>query len=217
MSGKNKDSKAGGYQRADATGTGTYYHSDFTYVRKKRGRLNVEVGGDEEGELNIVPYLDILINLIMFLLVGQSMMVALGMIDVTAPSYVAVPPNGGGPTPEQNAKKLQRLTVGVARNGFYIAATGGVLPGQEAPSSEVTKDGVAKQPPTVPLRPDRSYDFPGLARKLRGVKNAFPETKAVYVAADDNIPYEVIVKTLDASREDKQGELFPAVAFTQIN
>ena len=201
--------------------TGTYSHDDFTYVRRKRGRIAIDAGGEEAGELNIVPYLDIMINLIMFMLVIQTTIVSLGMIDVTAPTYATLQNNGDGPkpTPEANKKKLQRLTVGVAQTGFYIAAVGGVLPGETESSSpgQVTADGVAKTPPTVPLLADGAYDFRMLARKMRGIKSAFPDTEAIYVAADNNIPYEVIVATLDATREDDQGRLFPAVAFTQIN
>ena len=40
-----------GYQRADATGTGTYSHQDFTFVRKKRGKKHVDLGAEEGGEL----------------------------------------------------------------------------------------------------------------------------------------------------------------------
>lgn len=207
-----------GYQSA-GSGTGAYSHGDFTYVRKKRGRKHVETGGDDEGELNIVPYLDIMINLIMFMLVAQTTVVSLGMIDVTAPTYASVASGGGASKPaDPDEKKLQRLTVGVAQDGFYIAAVGGVLPGQaEGAADQVTAEGVAKTPPTIPLLADGAYDFRSLTRKMRGIKNAFSATQAVYVAADDNIPYEVIVATLDATREDSQGKMFPAVAFTQIN
>lgn len=200
-------------------GTGAYSHDDFTYVRRKRGRMTVDSGGEDEGELNIVPYLDIMINLIMFMLVAQTTVVSLGMIDVTAPTYATVDGGAQAPKPEDDPKKLQRLTVGVAQDGFYIAAVGGVLPGetQDTSADRVTAEEVAKTPPTVGLLPDGAYDFKTLARKMRGIKNAFPETQAVYVAADDNIPYEVIVATLDATREDDRGQLFPAVAFTQIN
>ena len=160
-----------------------------------------------------------MINLIMFMLVAQTTVVSLGMIDVTAPTYAAVAGTGDQGSQEPTEKKLQRLTVGVARNGFYIAAVGGVLPGEteETANGQVTAEGVAKTPPTVPLLPDGAYDFARLSRKMRGIKNAFADTNAVYVAADENISYEVIVATLDATREDAQGPLFPAVAFTQIN
>lgn len=199
-------------------GTDTHYtHDDFTYVRRKRGKMNVDAGDAEEGELNIVPYLDIMVNLIMFMLVAQATVVSLGMIDVTAPTYAAVDSGGDGKSSEDNPKKLKRLTVGVAQRGFYIAAIGGVLPGQSEESAGVTAAGVQTRPPSVPLLPDGAYDFKALARQMRGIKNKFPDTKAVYVAADNNIPYEVIVATLDATREDAKGELFPAVAFTQIN
>lgn len=202
-----------GYQRADATGTGTYSHQDFTFVRKKRGKVHHEMGGDEAGELNIVPYLDIIINLIMFMLVAQATLVSLGMIDVTAPSYSVAGPAAG--TGEQDEKPL-RLTIGVSQDGFYLAASGGVL-GNEEGTGELTPDGVERSKPTIPLKADGTFDFPALARKLRAIKNSFPKTTSVYVAADENIPYEAIVKTLDASREDASGLLFPNVAFTQIN
>ncbi|MEL6184381.1 MAG: biopolymer transporter ExbD [Myxococcota bacterium] len=201
------------------TGTHNYSFDDLSYVRRKRGRVDVETGGDEDGELNIVPYLDIMMNLIIFMLVAKAASVSLGMIDVTAPSYAALGGPGGGPKQEKDEKRLDRLTVGIARNGFYVAAVGGVLPGQEAETAttEVTKDGVARTAPTVPLLRDGAYDFATLAKKMRGIKNAFPSTQAVYIAADNDIPYEVLVATLDATREDTQGLLFPAVAFTQIN
>lgn len=206
-----------GYQRAGATGTGTMSHEDFTYVRKKRGRLSEEVGGadEEAGELNIVPYLDILVNLIMFLLVAQATLAHLGMIDVTAPTYNTAGA-GATPDPTKEQKKL-RLTVGIGKDGFYIAARGGVLPGEQETTGELTKDNVEKLAPTIPKRADGSFDFPSLVRKLRGVKTAFPDTTAVFVAAEPSTPYEIIVKTLDATREDAQGLLFPNVAFTQIN
>ncbi|MBX2811285.1 MAG: biopolymer transporter ExbD [Myxococcales bacterium] len=201
------------------SGTGAYSHNDLTYVRRQRGRMTVKAGGEEEGELNIVPYLDIMINLIMFMLVAQTAVVSLGMIDITAPTYASLDTKGAAQQFEKNTSKLDRLTVGVAQSGFYIAAVGGVLPGETAATAQqkVTAEGVSKAPPTVPLLGDGAYNFRSLAVKMRGIKNAFPDTKAIYIAADDNIPYEVIVATLDSTREDDQGQLFPAVAFTQIN
>jgi len=192
------------------TGSRTYTHAEFTYVRRQRKLLAEE----EHGELNIVPYLDIMVNLIMFLLVAQATMVSLGMIDVTAPSYSAAGPAGGGP---EDARTNLRLTLGVASDGFYIAARGGVLD-SESPeeAGELTPDGVTKRPPTVPKTPDGQYDYPGLSEKLRAIKTSFPQNVAVFLAADSDISYEVIVKTLDASRSDRLGELFPAVAFSRL-
>src|SRR5580698_6467598 len=78
---------------------------------------------EEAGELNIVPYLDIMMNLIMFMLLTMTALITLGVLNVTAPSYNANP--GGG---DPNAKNLV-LTVAISHKGFFVAATGGVLPG----------------------------------------------------------------------------------------
>lgn len=199
------------------TGTGTYSHQDISYVRKKRrGKIHLEDPAEEDGELNIVPYLDIIVNLIIFLLVMQAAFISVGMIDVTAPSYASV---AEGDQKQDDATPDLRLTLGISADGFYIAASGGVLPGEQAEDAptELTADNVSKRPPTVPLLPDGSYDFKTLARKLRTIKAAFPETESIYIAADNDVPYDLIVRTLDTSREDAKGELFPAVAFTQIN
>lgn len=201
-------------RRSATAGTGTspvpYTHADFTYVRRKRTGKHED---EESHELNIVPYLDILVNLIMFLLVAQATLVSLGLVDVSAPSYASIGPTG---SPNPNEKPL-RLTIGIANRGFYIAATGTVLPGQENQGDEITPAGVHRAEPTVPKKPDGTQDFATLTQKLRAIKTVFPKNEAVYIAADDNVPYDVLVKTLDASREDSTGPLFPQVAFTQIN
>jgi hypothetical protein len=42
---------------------------------------------EETGELNIVPYLDIMMNLIMFMLLSMTGLAAFGILNVNAPSY----------------------------------------------------------------------------------------------------------------------------------
>lgn len=208
----NKPARAGGHS-ADSTGSYSFNAAEHSFVRKKR----VKAGHEEieGGELNIVPYLDIVMNLIMFILVAQATMVALGVIDVTAPTYATLAP---GPAPTPDPKKDLKLTIGIAKEGYYIAGAGAVL-GDEAaaPGTELTPDNVTKRPPTIPLRADGSYDYPGLTLKLRQIKTLYPDAKEVFLAADKAVPYEVIVKTLDHSREDSRGALFPNVAFSQIN
>jgi biopolymer transport protein ExbD len=88
------------------------------------------------------------------------------------------------------------LTVAISRKGFYVAGAGGVL-GADAPGVDQTR------PPTVPLRPDGRHDFEALTAQMQRVKERYPKETNVIFSADGDVPYEVLVQTMDAVREVK--------------
>src|SRR4051812_32533215 len=92
---------------------------------------------EPQGELNIVPYLDILMNLIIFMLLSMAGLATFGMLNVSARSDRD--PHGSG---EQ--KPSLTLTVAVAKTGFFVA-TG-------EPSPVVT----------IPLSARGAYDYDAL-------------------------------------------------------
>ena len=161
----------------------------------RRMRDHVEEIEEEAGELNLVPYMDIVTNIIIFLLASVVNQVALGNINVSSPTISA----GGGegsnePPPE---KPPLNLTITVGASGYVVAASGGVLP-------------------AIPKMPNGQYDYKTLTTKLREIKsnpdNA-EETKATF-NADANIPYDIVIATLDAMRTADDGKiLFPDVNF----
>jgi len=144
---------------------------------------------EEGGELNIVPYLDILMNLIMFMLLSITGLSAFGILNVNAPNY-------GGPSAqvEEGDKPKLLLTVLISKKGFYVAATGGVLGQQQAANP-------AEAPPSIPKKGDGSYDFTALTESMVNVKKEFPTESKVIVGAEGDISYEVLVQTMDAIRE----------------
>ena len=158
-------------------------------------RDHVEEQEEEAGELNLVPYMDIVTNIIIFLLASVVNQVALGNINVSVPTIAS----GGGssedtPPPE---KPPLNLTISVGASGFTVAASGGVLP-------------------IIPKMPNGQYDYKGLTAKLKEIK-AVPgnegETKANF-NADANTSYDVVIATLDAMRQGEDGKiLFPDVSF----
>ncbi|MFO0600067.1 MAG: biopolymer transporter ExbD [Myxococcaceae bacterium] len=156
---------------------------------------------EEVGELNIVPYLDILMNLIIFMLLSMAGLATFGMLNVNAPSYGAGAGGGGDEKPPLT------LTVGISKAGFFIAATGGVLPGQTegAPVADAAN-------PTIRRKADGAYDYEALTAKMMEIKKEFPSESKVIVAADPQTDYEVLISTLDATRETKDRKLlFPDV------
>jgi len=157
-------------------------------------RDHVEEIEEEAGELNLVPYMDIVTNIIIFLLASVVNQVSLANINASLPSLSA---GGGGATDEQPDKPPLNLTVSVGATGFTVAASGGVLP-------------------IVAKLPNGQYDYKTLTTKLREIKSSpdnATETKATF-NADANVPYDIVVATLDAMRQADDGKvLFPDINF----
>ena len=147
---------------------------------------------EETAEINLVPYMDIVTNIIIFLLASVVQQVPMGNINTSLPTLST---GGSSAEPEPETPPLN-LTVTVAANGFIVGGSGAVIP-------------------PIPKLPNGQYDFEGLNNKLIEIKKeiAHGETKATF-NADSYVPYELVVKTLDAMREDKQGKaLFPDIIF----
>jgi biopolymer transport protein ExbD len=161
---------------------------------------------EEAGELNIVPYLDILMNLIIFMLLSMTGLATFGILNVSAPSYGG---GGGGGNPDEKPPLL--LTVAIAKGGYYIAATGGVLPGVEQQGSAA--EGA---PPTIGKKGD-TYDYAALNAKMKEIKSSFPDESKVIIAAEADTAYEVLVSTMDATRETADKKLlFPDVTLASF-
>ena len=166
-------------------------------VRAAMWRLKAEhdEAEDETGEINLVPYMDIVTNIIIFLLASVVNQVQLANINVSVPSIQGA---GDSATPPDKPEKPPlNLTVSVGATGFTVAASGGVLP-------------------IVARLPNGRYDFKSLTAKLKEIKSApdnASETKANF-SADANVSYDIVVATLDAMRMSEDGKiLFPDVAF----
>jgi biopolymer transport protein TolR len=160
----------------------------------RRMRDHNEEAEEEAGELNLVPYMDIVTNIIIFLLASVVNQIALGNINVASPTISA---GGGAAADTPPDKPPLNLTITVGATGYIIGASGGVLP-------------------TIPKLPSGQYDYKALTAKLKEIKatpDAADETKATF-NADAHIPYDVVIATLDAMRTAEDGKLlFPDVNF----
>ena len=144
---------------------------------------------EHTGELNIVPYLDVVVNLVMFMLLSMTGLITLGVLNVSAPKI-------GGETSASDKPERPPLllTVAIGRQGFYVAGAGGVL-GKDAPAPD------ANRPPTIPLKPDGKYDYASLGEQMKKIKQQFPNETAVILSADPDVVYDVLIQTMDACRE----------------
>ncbi len=156
----------------------------------------------EISELNLVPYMDIMVNLIMFMLISMEGFVQMKIINVSVPEIGAVETKPG--EAKENEERLSvALLIGdvkTGKGGFLIAVDGKSLEG--TPEGE----------PTVPLTPDGHYDYETLTKKMELVKKQQEKNTVVTIVPDPEVEYDVLVKTMDAIRRDTSKRImFPDV------
>ena len=157
-----------------------------------------EEAAEEGGELNIIPYLDIVVNIVIFMLATSSFAAVLGDINVAQPTSsnaVSATP------PDEPPKNELNLTVSVSDKGFTIAASGAVLHAGFAFDKDGNLSANEGDLPTVPKK-GADFDYETLHKKMMEIKAspvAANETKLMF-NANANISYEVVVQTLDACR-----------------
>jgi biopolymer transport protein TolR len=154
--------------------------------------VSVDTGGkggrkSVDSELNLVPYIDLLTCMVVFLLM-TAVWTQLARIDVTQ--------KGQAQSAEQTDEKPPetRLVVVVNEDGFLIA---GGAAGDQKPIKK--KEG--------------KYDYDTLSAILKEVKKTYPDKRDVHIASDDGIQYQYIIQTMDTALTAQ----FPDIALTDIN
>lgn len=161
---------------------------------------------DEGGELNIVPFLDIIVNILIFVLATVA-------ITFTATIETTPPSSGGkGPRIVSESKSLN-LTLFITNDGISIKAAGGSI----APGCEGVGPGI-----TIPAKGRDNKGQPVLdytavskcAKKLKDQSPDFKDETQIRITASNNISYRNLINTIDAVRATEDGDtLFPDVLF----
>jgi biopolymer transport protein TolR len=186
--------------------SGTLSPRQKAYVRKKSKVHDLDPS-EASGELNIVPFLDIVVNIIMFLLTLTAYIVATSELDARLPTTA----RGGRGGVQQQASL--NLSVTIAENGIIVAGSGGKLaPGctQMQPGRVITVPNLPN--PQIDANADGMpdvYDWRGLTRCLVTVKGQFPDESQAILSADPSVEYRHLIAAMDAIRADGELPLFP--------
>lgn len=181
-------------------------------ARIRREIVTAEEEAESGGEINLVPYLDIIVNTVIFLLATTASVLALANINVNSPRYEDASVGAVAQADEDEKPKLN-LTVAVSKTGFIVAGAGGVMTAPDGSSPTIkcltplqqgrcpayiatrTGGGGEKEPVWVD-----KYDYQGLAKMMHQIKERYPEERQAILTADPPIPYKVVVETMDTIR-----------------
>lgn len=198
----------------------------------KRREEELEQEEIEGGEINLIPYLDIVTNLMLFLLASISSGLILGQLNTTlpdkGPSQASMSNQDPNKPPQE--KPLQ-LVVSISKQELLVWSISGLEGTLKEPKARIKRvaDDQGRKGKDGKLRPIPAYDYATLNTTLfeiskrlwRDVVPRKPrkiETYQVILMADGDIPYGTIIATMDAVRcklpeqgkESTGGCLFPA-------
>ncbi len=177
------------------------------YIRK-HSRVEEPDPSEVVGELNIVPFLDITVNIIVVLLMLTTMIAMFMQITTRLPSKSR---GGRGRAPQE---QTLNLNVILTKKGIIVAGSGGKL----QPGCQQVYAGQG-QVITIPARRGKGgeieYDWKALTECVALVHKQWPDEDQVTIGADPPIPFKYVVRAMDAVREDGKGnKLFPRVLLT---
>lgn len=190
------------------------------YVRKRTQHHEPDPS-EEMGELNIVPFLDIVVNLIIFLLATVQAVLAIAQLDAQLPTLG----RRVGRSASENQGSTLNLSVTITEAGVIVSGSGGKL----APGCSQMQSGRVITVPsqrgeyewTVERRIGSGRDQQivsevgatarALTECVQRVKQEYPDETQVILTADPEIEFEHIVGAMDALRGPGPQELFPDV------
>lgn len=162
---------------------------------------------DAGGELNIVPFLDIIVNILIFVLATVA-------VTFTATIETTPPSSGGkGPRIISESKSLN-LTLFITNDGVSLKAAGGsIATGCEGIGPGITIPAKGSDPDGQPV-----IDYAAITQCAKRLKDQNPDFKdetQIRITASNNISYRKLINTIDAVRSTQDGKetLFPDVLF----
>lgn len=142
-----------------------------------------------DAELNLIPYLDIMMNLVIFLIFSFQVIIEFRLIDVIPPAF-----SSSGSSSNSDEKPKATITLAITESGYkLLSSTSDVMPAIDIPMQ------------------GGEYDTDELHDRLVSWKQNFDLGESIIFMADLNVEYKVIIQSMDAIRNDGEKLLFPDV------
>ncbi|MCP4606870.1 MAG: hypothetical protein GY847_41240 [Proteobacteria bacterium] len=151
----------------------------------------------------LIPIMNLVCMLIPLLLYG-AVFVRFITLEVNAPKMTNAPQQQ---PPEQNEKLS--LTVMITDQGYHFK----VNPKFRLPWMSMATE-TASAGPDIPKKDD-DWDYDELNKRLKELKENHREETQLILGAEDDIQFEILIKTMDYSRGTDEDRLFPDVTLTR--
>ncbi len=171
----------------------------------RRRKKNVDEG---EVEANLIPVMNVMFLLIPALLLAMEV-ARFAAINVSPPKFAAA-----SDQKEEDKKKDEKplnLKVFVMSDGYRVSASGQQAGAEGGKAADSNKPTIPLAKPGSDLADFERYDYAALEAKAKEYKRLFPHETVVTISAENDIPLQAIIHTMDALR-GQDCSLMPSVS-----
>jgi biopolymer transport protein ExbD len=157
-----------------------------------------KVEEDEVIEANVLPVMNIMFLMIPALLLAMEI-AKMAAVAVSPPKFAAAPSDQK--EPEKPEEKPLKFKVFILSDGFRVS-TAEQQEGAEAGKSQDSSGGpsIPLAKPGAPMDDYERYDYVALEAKAKELKTKAKHETIVTLSAENDIPMQVLIYTMDAVR-----------------
>jgi biopolymer transport protein ExbD len=150
---------------------------------------------EEEIEANLLPVMNIMLLLIPALLLAMEI-ARMAAIAVSPPKFAAT----ADQKQDEKQEKPLNLKVFIMEDGYRVSVSGQQAGAEAGKSADSNSPTIALAKPGTPLDDYDRYDYASLGSEARRYKDLFPHETVVTISAENSIPMQVLINTMDAMR-----------------
>lgn len=173
---------------------------------RKKNEIKVE-------EANVLPVMNIMFLLIPALLLAMEV-ASMAAIAVSPPKFAAAPSDKK--EEEKKEEKPLKFKVFILEDGFRVSTAAQQEGAEAGKAQDSSKPTIPLAKPSAAIDDYERYDYGKLEAKAKELKEKYSHETVVTISAENSIPMQVLISTMDAVRGTdcklltiKEGEDFP--------
>lgn len=159
---------------------------------KYRKKTEIEVE-----EANVLPIMNIMFLMIPALLLAMEI-ASMAAIAVSPPKFSAAPSEKK--EEEKKEEKPLNFKVFILEDGFRITTASQQEGAEAGKAQDSSKPTIPLAKPSAKMDEYDRYDFAALEAKAKELKEAHGHETVVTISAENSIPMQVLISTMDATR-----------------
>ena len=166
---------------------------------------------EAEVEANLIPVMNVMFLLIPALLLAMEV-ARFAAVNVTPPKFAA---QADQKKEKEDKEKPLNLKIFIMEDGYRVSAQGQQQGAEAGKSADSNKPTIPLAKAGAPLDDFDRYDYAKLEAEAAKYKKLFPHETVVTISAENSIPMQALINTMDALR-GSECKLLKAMAGEEV-